>query len=85
MNNRIAVEPELTPVKDYLSGKGFKVETVNYGEYTNKTTDRFDAYVVTGMDTNFLGVSDTNTKAIIIDATGMTPDQVYKELSSRLE
>lgn len=84
MNKRIAVEKDLNQVRDYLQAKGFVTESINYGEYTNKITDRFDAYVVTGMDRNFLGVSDTQTSAIVIDATGMSPQQIYNELNNRL-
>jgi len=32
-----------------------------------------------------LGIEDTETDAIIIDASGMTPEEVYDELEARLE
>lgn len=85
MKKNIAVEPDLTPVRDFLKGKGYNVESIDYGEYTSKKTDRFDAYIVTGMGRNFLGVADTGTRAIVIDATGMSPEQVHRELENRLE
>lgn len=82
---KIAVEPKLTPVSDLLKQKGFNVENINFGEYTMKNTDNYDAFVVTGLDKNFLGINDPQTKAVVIDATGMTAEQVYHELQLRLD
>jgi len=81
---KIAIEENLLPFKDYLADKGYRVESINFSkEYSNRT-DKFDAFVITGMKTNFLGINDTNTKAVVIDAKGKTPEQVYDELKSRL-
>jgi hypothetical protein len=80
----IGIEPDLTPVRDFLSRKGYTVKNINYGEMTTKKTDQFDAFVVTGMDSDFLGVNDTNSKAVVIDAAGLTPEQIYHELQLRL-
>jgi len=85
MTQTIAVEPNLTPVKNFLSSKGYQVESINFNEATAKfPSDRFDAFVVTGLNTNFMGIHDTNTKAVVIDAGGLTPEQVYSELMQRL-
>jgi hypothetical protein len=84
MKQIIAVESELTPVRDFLSSKGYQVESVHLGEITKNRAHKFDAFVVTGMDENFLGINDTITKAIVLDAAGMTPEQVYHELRLRL-
>ena len=84
MKQKIAVESELTPVRNFLSSKGYQVESVHLGEITKNETHKFDAFVVTGMDENFLGINDTISKAIVLDAAGMTPEQVYHELQLRL-
>jgi len=85
MKQRIAIESNLTPIRDYLVSKGFDVETVSLNnEYTNQM-DKYDAIIVTGMNNNFLGVNDTNTRAVVIDASGMTAEQVYNELQTRIE
>jgi hypothetical protein len=85
MNKRIiGIEENLTPVKEYLADKGYSVESVDISkEFTNKM-EKYDALVVRGMNNNFLGINDTNTKAVVIDAKGMTAEQVYNELESRL-
>ncbi|HEX3028355.1 MAG TPA: YkuS family protein [Clostridia bacterium] len=85
MKRTVAVEPALTPVKDFLSEKGYIVKNINFGEMTTKKSDEYDAFVVTGLDKNFLGVNDTSTKAVVVDATGMTPEQIYDELEQRME
>lgn len=84
MKQKIAIEPNLTPIKDFLSDKGYQVESIEFNERSAQLNDNFDAYVVTGLNTNFLGVNDTETKAVVINASGMKPDQVYKELQQRL-
>lgn len=84
MREKIAIEPDLTLIKDFLSDKGYYIENIEYlGEQPNEGQD-FDAYIVSGQASNFLGIHDTNTKAFVINATGLTPDQVYHELRTRL-
>ena len=82
---KIAIEENLLPFKDYLADKGYRVESINFSKGYTNNTDRFDAYVITGMSANFLGVNDTNTKAVVIEAKGKTPEQVYDELKSRFD
>jgi hypothetical protein len=80
----IAIEPDLTPIKEYLSDKGYKVENINFSEMPASDAKKFDAFVVTGLNKDFMGMSDTSTKAVVIDVKGMTPEQVYHELDLRL-
>lgn len=84
MKHRIGIEPNLTQVKDLLSSKGYQVESVDTKNDTSVLSKKFDAIVVTGMNTNFLGINDTSTKAVVINAEGMTANEVYEELQSRL-
>lgn len=80
MKQRVAVEPSLTPVADFLSSKGYDVRKLS----TSEKSDNVDAYIITGMNNNLMGISTTQTKAVVIDATGMTAEQVYHELQDRL-
>ncbi|EPR13838.1 YkuS family protein [Ruminiclostridium papyrosolvens] len=82
MNQKIAIEPNLTPIKDYLTKKGYNVENMDYGQ--GATKNNFDAIIVAGVETNIMGIQDTSSKAIVINADGMTEEQVYQELQSRL-
>ncbi|HEX2985321.1 MAG TPA: YkuS family protein [Caproiciproducens sp.] len=82
MKGKIAVEQNLTPVKDYLSGKGYQVECLDIGEESSSNLQNYDAIVVTGQNTNFLGVHDTKTKAAVINADGLSPEEVEKEIEN---
>ena len=80
MNRKIAVEQSLTPVKDFLAQKGYSVDSIDFNrEYTN-SLDKYDAVVITGRNENFLGVQDTNTKAAVINAEGLTAEQICSRI-----
>jgi len=81
---RIAIEENLTPIKNFLSDKGFNVESISINQKYTEQMRNYDALIIAGSNRNFLGISDTNTKAVVIDANGMSPEQVYNELRSRL-
>lgn len=85
MSRKIAVEQNLTPVREFLSEKGYSVDAVNIGKEFTRELEKYDAVVVTGMNKDFLGVQDVNTGAVIIDAKGLTAEQVLKEMESRLQ
>lgn len=87
MKHRIAIEENLSPIEEFLSEKGYEVENIDFAdsEEISSLLDEFDAFVITGLDSNMLGIHDTEMEAIVIDAAGMSPEQVYDELESRLE
>ena len=82
---KIAVEPGLTPVKELLSNKGYSVESIDMLNEPSKIQNKYDAIVVSGMASNFLGIHDTDTNAVVINASGMTPEQVCHEIETRLQ
>lgn len=85
MNRTIAVENNLTPVMDYLAEKGYKVEAIDFGSEYRKNINKYDAIVVTGMNKDFLGVQDIVSEIPVIDAKGLSAEQVYDQLKSRLQ
>jgi len=66
----------------FLSERGYEVENINFTDAEEISSLVDD---VSGLDSNMLGIEDTETDAIIIDASGMTPEEVYDELEARLE
>ncbi|WZL71597.1 YkuS family protein [Clostridiaceae bacterium 35-E11] len=78
---KIAVEQSLENVKDYLRNRGYDVTDI---ESTQSNAKDFDAMVVSGQNSNFLGMHDTNTKAFVINAKGMSVEDIHKELNNRL-
>lgn len=86
MGKKIGIEPTLTPVKDYLKDKGYDIVNINYGVANDPSKyKQFDAIVVTGMSDDFAGIEDTISDAVVIDASGLTPAEVEKEINTRIK
>lgn len=77
---KIAVQRGLTPVQEYLDERGYEVETIDFDAFTKAHSEEYDAIVLTGMSKNFLGMEDTATDVPVIDATGMTPEEVCEQI-----
>ena len=45
----------------------------------------FDAVVMTGMNDNIMGIENTNTKTPIVEARGLTPQEIQKTIERRLQ
>ncbi|NLO39453.1 MAG: YkuS family protein [Ruminiclostridium sp.] len=78
---KIAVQKGLTPVQEYLEDQGYEVETVEFDAFTQAQNEDYDAIVLTGMSSDFLGMQDTATGAPVIDATGMTPEEIFEQIN----
>lgn len=74
----VAIENQLTPYSQALSDAGYRVVPL-----TDTTLKSAEAVVVQGSDDNFLGIEDPLTKAPIINATGLTAQQVVNEVKRR--
>lgn len=82
MAKKIGIEPDLTPVKDFLIEKGYDVFDINNGVTSEISNSNFDAIVVTGLNNDFLGMEDTLIKSKVIDASGLTPPEVENKIKS---
>jgi galactitol-specific phosphotransferase system IIB component len=86
MKKIIAIEPTLSNVGEYLSSKGYQVESVNYGmDYTKADPYQYAAVIISGQNKDFLGVQDALTKSVVLNAEGMTPQEIYNELKKRIQ
>jgi len=78
---KIGVEQSLTNIQQALKEKGYDVvELMQESDAQN-----CDCCVVTGMDSNVMGMQDTFTKGSVIDANGMSADEVCQQVESRLQ
>lgn len=78
---KVGVEQSLTNIQQALREKGYDVV-----ELTNESDAAgVDCCVVTGLDSNVMGMQDTVTKAPVIDANGMSADEVCSAVESRLQ
>lgn len=80
---KIAIESSLTPIRDYLVQRGYQVENVNPGTSSNVNLSGYDAFILTGTSSNFMGDQKTYTKAAVINASGMSPEDVYNALKKQ--
>ncbi|MEJ8545436.1 YkuS family protein [Brevibacillus borstelensis] len=76
---RVAVEGSLTQISKMLRDNGYQV--VDLGNWQNTV----DAIVITGQDVNVLNdQSKTISGAPVINAAGMTPQEVFHAVHVRL-
>ncbi|MFY9176089.1 MAG: YkuS family protein [Caldicoprobacterales bacterium] len=82
----IAVQEGLTPVINYLIRSGYKVSEFSTRQKASKDfLDGFDAVVMTGLDDNFMGIQTSNSNRPIIEARGMTPEDVKAAIEQRVQ
>lgn len=76
---RVAVEHSLSEISNMLRDNGYEV--VDLGNWQQVV----DAIVITGQDINVLGDENkTITSAPVINAEGMTANEVFHEVNVRL-
>jgi hypothetical protein len=76
---KIAVENSLGNVKDVLQQNGFEVVGLD-----SNSIQSCDACVISGQDKNVLGITETVTRASVINAEGMTESEVLKQVNQRI-
>ena len=74
---KICVERSLDNVRQALAQAGYEVV-----ELTKENLKNCDCCIITGQDQNMMGMADTVTKARVINARGMSADEVVKEVSA---
>ncbi len=81
MHKKVAVEKDLHNVKQYFEKQGFQVDTIHDTELdTIGTVSEYDAIIISGLNKDFLGIEDTNTKAPIINAAGKTAEEIFNRV-----
>jgi len=81
MSKKIGIEQSLSDVEAALKEKGYEVVTMK----TDDDAKGCDCCVVTGLDTDMLGISDTMTGASVIQATGLTADEICQQVEQKLQ
>ncbi|SNX55107.1 YkuS family protein [Thermoanaerobacterium sp. RBIITD] len=81
MGKKIAVERQLSSVKRYLTDKGYDVVNLEQNsELSGIDIKDYDAIVITGQHRDMLGYENTITKSPVIDAAGLTPEDVESQI-----
>jgi Uncharacterised protein family (UPF0180). len=83
--NKIGVEKGLSNIADYLNSQGFSVEILNEQVGSNNAKfNNLDAIVTSGLNSNMLGIHDTSTKIPVINADGMTQEEVKNIIQQKI-
>ncbi|HJV31274.1 MAG TPA: YkuS family protein [Bacillales bacterium] len=78
---KVGVEQSLTNIQQALREKGYDVvELIQEADAKN-----CDCCVVTGLDSNVMGMQDTLTKGSVIDANGLSADEVCREVENKIQ
>jgi len=80
MGRIIAVDEDLSGLKEALAGQGYSV--VGLGEEDIK---KAEAVVISGMDQNMMLMEDIKTKVPVISAEGKTQGEIIKDLEEYFE
>lgn len=82
---KIGVEKGLSMIGDYLSSEGYSVQTLsgNFQDNVSKCED-LDAIVTAGYNTDMMGFSDTSTKVPVINADGLTEEEVKNIIQRKI-
>ncbi|HEY8342344.1 MAG TPA: YkuS family protein [Calditerricola sp.] len=76
---RVAVEETLTHVEQALRAGGFEVVPLR-----EDLLQQVDAVVISGQDTNLMGMADRQTEASVINAHGLTAEEVVQAVRERV-
>ncbi|MCA1029880.1 YkuS family protein [Bacillus timonensis] len=77
---KIGVEGSLTDVQQALQEKGHEVVQLRQ----ESDAQGCDCCVVTGLDSNFMGMADTATAGAVIEASGLSADEVCQAVESKV-
>jgi hypothetical protein len=80
MARKVGVEGSLTDVQQALQEKGYEIVQLRQ----ENDASSCDCCVVTGLDSNVMGMADTVTAGSVIEANGLTADQICQEVENRL-
>jgi hypothetical protein len=77
---KIGVEQSLTQVQEALRNKGYDVVQLKQ----NEDAKDCECCVISGQDENVMGIQNAETTGSVIDARGLSADDVCHEVESRL-
>ena len=78
---KIGVEQSLTNVQQVLREKGHDVIELKQESDANGC----DCCVVTGLDSNVMGMQNVATQGSVIEASGLTAEEVCQQVESRFQ
>jgi hypothetical protein len=84
MERKVAVERNLRNDKEYFESQGYKVDIFEDTELEDiKSRDKYEAIILSGGNVNLMGMQDTLTSIPVIDASGMTPEEILNRVGNK--
>lgn len=77
---KIGVEGSLSDVQQALQEKGYEVVQLRQ----ENDAKGCDCCVITGLDSNVMGMADTVIDGPVIEANGLTADEICREVENRI-
>ncbi|MFX3625266.1 MAG: YkuS family protein [Ectobacillus sp.] len=78
---RIGVEQSLSDIQQALQQRGHEVVQLR----SEQDAQGCDCCVVTGQDSNVMGMSNTSIQGPVIEASGMTAEEICQQVESKLQ
>lgn len=70
----VAIDDHLSHMRQLLKSEGYDVVSLRHAG------SQPDAIVVSGMDTNIMGMTDTASDAALIEATGLSDQEIVERV-----
>jgi galactitol-specific phosphotransferase system IIB component len=81
---KIGLEKGLSTIADYLNSEGYSVEILGEDIQSNITKcNNLDVIITADYNTNMMGISDTSTKVPIINASGLTQEEIKNMIEQK--
>lgn len=82
---KVGIEKGLGNVAEYLSKQGYNVQELSGSIEDNLSKlDNLDVIVTSGLNTDMMGHSNTHTKTPVVNANGLTPEEVKSMIERQI-
>ena len=78
---KIGVEQSLTDVQEALQSKGYNVVQLKQ----ENDAQGCDCCVITGQDQNVMGIQNVVTEGSVINASGLTAEEICQQIERKLQ
>ena len=78
--SKIGVEQSLTNVQEALRAKGYDIVELKQ----ESDAKGVDCCVITGLDKNVLGMENASMKGAVIDAHGLSADEICQQVDEKV-
>jgi galactitol-specific phosphotransferase system IIB component len=81
---KVGIEKGLKDIADYLTNEGYSVQELNESIENNTSKyDGLDAIITADYNTDMMGYSNTQTKVPVINASGLTPQEIKNMIDQK--